>query len=188
MHSDRCVRVYQAYSPTIALPALTAGRFVPPFKMSRMTWIKPSFNWMMYRSNYARAPGQEVVLGIDITHEGFSWALRNAVLSHFTPSIHHSIENWRNLLSSKPVRIQWDPGRDWKLRPVANVKAIQIGLSGEAVQHFVNHWIVGIEDVTPLSRALCAAAEGGSEPSLLPGDYERPYSIGSEVASVICPN
>jgi Domain of unknown function (DUF4291) len=41
--------------------------------MGRMTWIKPSFNWMTYRSGYATKPGQEVVLGIDIAREGFDW-------------------------------------------------------------------------------------------------------------------
>jgi hypothetical protein len=33
--------VYQAYSPHIAERAIAAGRFVPPFKRERMTWIKP---------------------------------------------------------------------------------------------------------------------------------------------------
>jgi hypothetical protein len=49
------IRVYQAYSDVIADAALMNGFFVsPPFKMSRMTWIKPSFLWMMYRSGWAK--------------------------------------------------------------------------------------------------------------------------------------
>src|SRR5215471_12655095 len=115
--SENTVRVYQAYRPEIANAALEAGRFRPPFSMSRMTWIKPSFNWMMYRSGYASKPGQEVVLGIDIAREGFEWALENAVLSHFTPSVHASPQEWQSLLTAKPVRIQWDPERDWRLQP-----------------------------------------------------------------------
>jgi hypothetical protein len=43
--------VYQAYAPAIALPAVEAQRFVSPFSMNRMTWIKPSILWMMERSN-----------------------------------------------------------------------------------------------------------------------------------------
>ena len=39
--------VYQAYAPAIADAALAAGRFVPPFSFGRMTWIKPSFLWLM---------------------------------------------------------------------------------------------------------------------------------------------
>jgi hypothetical protein len=110
-YSDRYVRVCQAYQPDIALPALKTGRFVPPFSMGRMTWIKPSFNWMMYRSGYATKPGQEVVLGIDIAREGFDWALKNAVLSKFTPAVHASHEKWQSLLTAKPVRVQWDGTR-----------------------------------------------------------------------------
>lgn len=33
--------VYQAYRKEIALAALAAGRFVAPFSLNRMTWIKP---------------------------------------------------------------------------------------------------------------------------------------------------
>ncbi|MBM7066808.1 DUF4291 family protein [Actibacterium sp. 188UL27-1] len=65
------VRVYQAYPPQIARAALSAGTFVPPFKMERMTWIKPSFCRMMHRCGYGRKPGQEMVLGIDIRRSGF---------------------------------------------------------------------------------------------------------------------
>lgn len=64
MHTEEFVRVYQAFNPVIAGKAIDAGRFVAPFKMDRMTWIKPSFNWMMYRSGYARKPQQEVVLAL----------------------------------------------------------------------------------------------------------------------------
>jgi hypothetical protein len=118
------VRVYQAYPARIAEPALAAGRFVAPFKLSRMTWIKPSFNWMMYRSGYATKPDQEFVLGIDILREGFEWALERAVLSTFHPGAHLSPGNWKNLLHESPVRIQWDPERDWTLRSIDDVRTI----------------------------------------------------------------
>jgi len=124
-YSETTIRVYQAYSPMIAMPALAAGRFVAPFKMERMTWIKPSFNWMMYRCGYASKSGQEMVLAIDIRREGFDWALRHAVLSRYQPGIHASFEAWKRELNAKPVRVQWDPERDWRLQPVAGVRAIQ---------------------------------------------------------------
>ena len=54
--------IYQAYSPAIADAALKAGRFVPPFSFHRMTWIKPSFLWLMHRSNWGQKSGQERVL------------------------------------------------------------------------------------------------------------------------------
>jgi hypothetical protein len=36
--------------PAFAEAAVAAQRFVNPFSLSRMTWIKPSFLWMMHRS------------------------------------------------------------------------------------------------------------------------------------------
>src|SRR5215831_13463338 len=77
-YDDRTITVYQAYSPAIAAPAVAAGRFVPPFSRDRMTWIKPSFLWMMYRSGWATKVGQERVLAITIDREGFEWALERS--------------------------------------------------------------------------------------------------------------
>jgi len=39
--------VYQAFSPNLAGPALANQKFVAPFSFTRMTWIKPSFLWLM---------------------------------------------------------------------------------------------------------------------------------------------
>ena len=46
---DDTITVYQAYCPEIANAAVAAGTFVAPWSSDRMTWIKPSFLWMMYR-------------------------------------------------------------------------------------------------------------------------------------------
>src|SRR5262249_15551861 len=93
-----------------------------------------------------------VVLGIDITREGFEWALRHAALSSYEPQFHASHEDWKRGLEAKPVRIQWDPERDWRLQPVANMRSLQLGLSGEAVERYVSEWSVRIEDVTSIAR------------------------------------
>ena len=53
VYTTETITVYQAYSTEIAEPALAAGRFVPLFKWDGMTWIEPSFLWMMYRSGWA---------------------------------------------------------------------------------------------------------------------------------------
>jgi hypothetical protein len=175
--SGSTVRVYQAYRPEIALPALAARGFVPPFSMGRMTWIKPSFNWMMYRCGYATKAGQEVVLGIDITREGFEWALEHAVLSSYNPSVHSSYDGWRLSLTEAPVRVQWDPERDWRLSTVEDVRAVQIGLAGEAVQRYVNEWVVRLEDVTPAARRIALALKGEVIPESLPDELEMPYPL-----------
>ena len=89
-YTDSSITVYQAYPPPIADAALLAGAFVPPFKRERMTWIKPSFLWMMYRSGWATKPGQERVLAITISREGFEWALAHASLSHYDRGLYAS--------------------------------------------------------------------------------------------------
>ena len=49
---NRTIRVYQAYNNEIADEALKLGKFGSKFSLNRMTWIKPSFLWMMYRLNF----------------------------------------------------------------------------------------------------------------------------------------
>jgi len=153
IYDESTIRVYQAYRPEIAEPALREQTFVPPFGMSRMTWIKPSFLWMMYRCGWAKKPGQERVLGIDIDRDGFNWALRNACLSHFDETIHSSQEQWKQQVTETAVRVQWDPERDIHFEKLDH-RSIQIGLSGDAVTRYVKQWIKGIEDVTPLADEL----------------------------------
>jgi len=67
-------------------------------------------------------------------------------------------EQWQQLKASSPVRIQWNPERDLKLSPLDH-RAIQIGLSHEAVQLYVNEWITSITDVTPLAHQIHALIE-----------------------------
>lgn len=169
--------VYQAYSAGIADAAVTDGRFSTGFNRDRMTWIKPSFRWMMYRSGWAMKPGQERVLAIRIRRDGFTWALANSALSSYEPGVHPDRATWRTSLRA-PVRIQWDPERDLHLRPLPH-RAIQVGLSGAAVHRYVDEWIVGIDDVTGLCHEihrLAAAADHTAATALLP--VERPYPDG----------
>lgn len=153
VHDDKTIRVYQAYSDAIADSALTRGAFVsPPFKMERMTWIKPSFLWMMYRAGWGfKDEGQKRILAIDITREGFEWALAHSCSSHREPNMSH--EEWKQLKSRSPVRVQWDPERNLLLQPLP-YRAIQIGLSQEAVRLYAEEWIQRITDVTPLAHKI----------------------------------
>jgi hypothetical protein len=151
--TDHAVTVYQAYSPSIAGPAVEAQTFVPPFKRGRMTWIKPSFLWMMYRSGWATKPGQERILAIQITRDGFEWALSHAALSSYEPATYASQQQWAEQKRISPVRIQWDPERSVTLTPLSH-RAIQIGLSGDAVDRYLDEWITTITDVTPLAKSI----------------------------------
>lgn len=180
--SDATVRVYQAYAPAIADKAVAAGKFVPPFSRERMTWIKPSFTWMMYRAGWAEKPGQERILAIDILRSGFEWALARSCLSHFDKEAHASPDEWKAALKRSPVRIQWDPERTLQLQPLA-WRAIQIGLEGEAVHAYVDTWIQGIEDITDLAKKVrrTVAGEGpDAATELLP--REVPYPLPPEIA------
>ena len=49
LYNDETIRVYQAYNKTIAEEAVKNGTFGSHFSLNRITWIKPSFLWMMYR-------------------------------------------------------------------------------------------------------------------------------------------
>ncbi|MEU6847290.1 DUF4291 domain-containing protein [Streptomyces sp. NPDC046716] len=172
------ITVYQAYRPEIGLPAARDGRFPALWKRDRMTWVKPSFLWMMYRCGWAEKDGQEVVLAVDITREGFEWALRHACLSSYTRGVHSDQAAWKRELRQSPARVQWDPERDLRLRPLEH-RSLQLGLSGEAVPRYADEWTVGIRDVTPLAREVRAAVgEGDTERAarLLP--VERPYPVG----------
>jgi hypothetical protein len=177
------ITVYQAYSPAIAEPALAAQTFAPPFKRERMTWIKPSFLWMMYRCGWASKPGQERVLAVRIAREGFEWALAHSCGSH--PAEGEAEEAWKDRLAASPVRVQWDPERGPGLERLEH-RSIQIGLSGTAVDRYVDQWITGIEDVTALAvRAAAAARDGRGDEvrGLLP--VERVYPLPAPLAAFV---
>ncbi len=159
VYNDKTIRVYQAYSDAIADSALEHGTFVsPPFKMERMTWIKPSFLWMMYRANWGKKDsGQNRILAIDISREGFEWALERSLLSHQAKD-YADKEEWIRAKKATPVRIQWDPERDLHLQPLEH-RTIQIGLTNEAVSLYVNEWIQNITEVTELATEIKSLIE-----------------------------
>lgn len=165
VYNEETIRVYQAYSRPIAESALAAQRFVsPPFKMDRMTWIKPSFLWMMYRAGYGfKDDGQKHILAIDITHAGFRWALDHSCGSHSPDGL--SREDWEKMKVETPVRIQWDPERDLSHDALSH-RSIQIGLTREAVPLYVNEWISRIEDVTPTAHEIYGLLQQNTEKAL----------------------
>ncbi len=174
------ITVYQAYSPAIAGPAVKAGTFVAPFKLTRMTWIKPSFLWMMYRSGWGRKEGQERILAIKITRTGFEEALSSACLSHYDAELYPDHDTWKARKDQSPVRIQWDPERSATLEPLP-WRSLQVGLAGQAAQRYVTEWITAIEDVTDDARELEIVAR--RSPERLPP--ERPYPLPDHIAATI---
>jgi hypothetical protein len=129
--------------------------------MERMTWIKPSFLWMMYRSGWATKPRQERILAIDITRSGFEWALAHGCLAQFDPVVYASYEDWL-------------------------YRAIQVGLGGEAVQRYVEEWITQMTDITDFVHEVHELVRAGQREayrSLLP--QETLYPIPPEIAKCL---
>ena len=185
IYTDDTIRIYQAYSDTIADSALSNGKFVsPPFKIERMTWIKPSFLWMMYRAGWGKKDdNQKRILAIDISRKGFDWALEHSLMSNHASK--YTKEEWQTLKETTPVRIQWDPERNLFLEPL-NYRAIQIGLSNEAVPLYVNEWIQNITEVTDLASQIHSLIQDNKieeAKKLLP--KEIPYIPSKEIQEKI---
>jgi hypothetical protein len=157
---DDGVFFYQAYNDEIADWSVEHQKLGGPlFKPTRMTWIKPSFAWMLYRAGYgAKDNNQNRILKIKLSHESVAELLSGCSLSH-----HGANNKGKQQANNPPLgRVQWDPERDIMfpdeaagrtLRRMPNTRAIQIGLKGELSERYVNS-IVSIEDVTDLARTV----------------------------------
>ncbi|WP_431032827.1 DUF4291 domain-containing protein [Streptomyces sp. P6-2-1] len=186
-HTEETLTVYQAYRPSLGGPAARDGRFPAEWGRGRMTWVKPSFLWMMYRCGWGTKEGQETVLAVEITREGFLWALRHAALSHYVRGVHEDRAAWQWAVRQAPARVQWDPERDFHSRPLAH-RSLQLGLAGEASRRYADEWIVGIRDVTPLAQevhGLVREGELDAARALLP--VERPYEVPADALAGLLP-
>lgn len=147
VYTDETIRVYQAYNKTIAEEAVKNGTFGAHFSMDRMTWIKPSFLWMMYRCGWAQKENQEHVLAIDIKRTGFDKAVDSAVISTFSEDLGITKEEWQKRVKESDVRVQWDPEKDINGNNLP-YRSLQLGLRGKAVEEYVHDWIVKVTDIT----------------------------------------
>jgi Domain of unknown function (DUF4291) len=143
--------VYQAYEPRIGRDAAQHGRFGDGFKLDRMSWIKPGFLWMMHRSQWGSARGQEVVLAVWIKRDAFDAALSRAVASDYDPQAQTTKEDWQRVLAGSEVRLQWDPDYDPRGIRVKR-RVIQLGLAGDTLRRFAQEWIIEIQDISDYVR------------------------------------
>ncbi|WP_327066743.1 DUF4291 domain-containing protein [Kitasatospora sp. NBC_01302] len=177
-YTEGTVTVYQAYPPEIGGPAVRDGRFPAAWSRSRMTWIKPSFRWMMYRCGWGTKPGQEVVLALEISRAGFESALAQACLSHYDRDVHPDRVAWAARLRETTVRVQWDPERDLDFTALP-FRSLQLGLAGRATRDYADHWLRSVRDVTPLAHEVHRLVRSGDRAgaaALLPAEapYPRP--------------
>ena len=152
--------VYQAYNDAIADAAIKAQRFVAPFSLGRMTWIKPSLLWLMERSGWATKSNQERILAVRITRAGWDRALSMAVLTSFDPAVHRSPDQWCQQFGQAVVHVQWDPERSIHGKKLEH-RSIQVGLSRAIVEEYVTSWTQSIQDLTPLAAKLRQLRKAG---------------------------
>ncbi len=159
-YDDTTITVYQAYAPSIASAAVATQRLAasPDFKPGRMTWIKPSWAWIMYRAGYSYKDARQArILALRMTHAHFLGLLRRGVLSH------GAVDAARD--KTGEVRVQWDPERTPALERLP-YRSIQIGIPASLSEQWANEWIVSIEDVTETARALKKALDENGDVSL----------------------
>jgi len=142
------VYVYQAFKDEIADWALEHQYLGGPhFNTTRMTWIKPSFAWVLYRSGYGKKGNQNRVLKIKLPHDAIAHIL--------------SLCQCKESGGGSKGRVQWDPARDIMTsddkgktpRKRLRERAIQIGMKGSISQFYVQN-IIQIEDVTELAQRV----------------------------------
>jgi len=146
-YDNKSIYVYQAFNPSIANFAIKNGFFGGEFNFNRMSWIKPGFLWMMYRSGWGTKKGQDVVLAIKIKISFFNYVLELVVPSYYDPSLYSSISSWKDALAASLVRIQWDPDHLPNGNKVKR-RAIQLGLRGEVLRTYCSDAILDIVDIS----------------------------------------
>lgn len=181
-YTDEHLVVYQAYRPSIAAYAVAHQRFGGEFSFSRMSWIKPGFLWMMYRSGWATKQDQEVVLALFVRRAAFVSIQEQAVPSTFWPGSYPSETDWKRAVARSDVRLQWDPDHGPGGGPLPR-RAIQIGVRGAVLRSLMTEWLLGIEDLTE----FVAEQRGkiASDPGALVTPEERVFPVPNELASRI---
>ncbi|ENU58303.1 hypothetical protein L291_1948 [Acinetobacter guillouiae MSP4-18] len=143
------ITVYQAYNQQIAQLAVQQQKFVSPFSFHRMTWIKPSFLWLMERSHWATKSNQNHILAIRVKRDFWEYLLQQSIHTDPILSAHKNGEHWFESFENAKVHIQWDPERNLKGTKLEQ-RSIQIGISRFLIQAFNNTAIHSIQDITPL--------------------------------------
>ncbi|KAI0901276.1 hypothetical protein F4806DRAFT_451692 [Annulohypoxylon nitens] len=196
-YDEETITVYQAYNSEIASAAVQKQKLSasPEFRLTRMTWIKPSWCWMMYRSGYSyKDKNQERILALKMKHEHFIELLKMATL---TTAPGKGVTTGDTAEASKPpiekvstVKVQWDPERSPRLEKLG-YRSIQIGIPSSVAATWVDEWIIGIEDVTEKARALereLRENPGVTDEELLHEGFvplEREFPMPPEVQQVI---
>lgn len=176
---EQTVVVYQAFNRQIGTYAARHQKLGGDrFSFERMSWIKTSFMWMMYRSAWGSRPDQQTVLAIWLRREAFDAILAGAVHSTFVAEVYGDQEAWKRALGQSEVRLQWDP--DHNPRGIKlDRRAIQLGLSGETLRRYAEEWIDHIEDI---SGYVQEQSKYIRQPEMLITPAEQVYPVSEQLA------
>jgi hypothetical protein len=174
------VVVYQANSPSIGHFAARHGYFGGGFSLGRMSWIKPNFLWMMYRSGWGTKENQEITLAVRLRRDAFDEILRQAAHSTFVSEVYGSEDAWRQAVAGSDVRLQWDPDHGPSGNPVRR-RAIQLGLRGEVLARYAKDWLLKIQDISHFVREQKGSAVAPYERLVTPREDVYPMD-DNEVA------
>ena len=141
------ITVYRAYRPEIGHYAAKHQQFGGAYRFSRMSWIKPNFLWMMYRSGWGTKEGQEVTLAITIPRPLFDEILSLAVPSTYNSQLYSKQEIWKKAVTNSNVRLQWDPDHGPHGEPLER-KAIQLGLRNDILERYARSEVIRIDDIS----------------------------------------
>ena len=165
-YDDQTIVVHQAYRPSIADYAVAHQQFGGEFSFNRMSWIKPNFLWMMYRSGWAEKNAQERVLAIRIARTGFDQLCRDAVKSTYDPACFTDPAAWKAAIIRSDVRLQWDPDHGPKGEPLER-RAVQLGLRGSTLRAYATQWIHQNDDITPFVHEQKSVLDQQGESALM---------------------
>jgi hypothetical protein len=174
-YSDEHITVYQAFRREIADQAVEQQRFGSCFNSSRMTWIKPSFLWLMVRSQWGARVGNERILAITLRRAAFETLLAVARLTDATFGLFYEDEGGFLAAGDKLNWIQWDPERDIRGKRLAR-KAIQIGVAPEFHNIYHNN-VLSIRDITDFVKEIKAIREKEEAELKLPSEVPYPTPV-----------
>ncbi|GDM26818.1 DUF4291 domain-containing protein [Escherichia coli] len=183
-YNQHTITIYQAYNDAIADVAVRDGRFGAPFSFNRMTWIKPSFMWMMERSNWGLKKDQQHILAIRIKRTFFDTLLEQAVLTTPESHVYPHAGIWETLFAQANVYVQWDPERSINGKKLEH-RSLQLGISRNLISQFNEDAIVAIDDLTPLVRKchnLLINGKTTQAKSFLPPEKIYPVSAAARKA------
>jgi len=183
-YDDEGLYIYQAFKPKTVANAVAKGTFGAGFNTNRLTWIKPSFAWVLQRTQYATKHRMNAIARIKLSHEGWLHILSQSVPTQFDANRYENEEVWQQALEAAVVIHQWDPERSLTGKKLDRA-AIQVGMRSEELSlQYVNEWILGIEDVTDLAHEIGAVARD-RDPVLPEVPEEKVYPVSEELQQLL---